>query len=80
MRHLRDGGYFGDDGRIVQLHDRFRAGLEELAARRPDRLRGPWGIGAMIGFSRSPAATIEKFKPLRAELLRAVRNPFKDAK
>lgn len=37
-------------------------------------------IGAMIGFSRSPAATIEKFKPLRAELLRAVRNPAKDAK
>ena len=36
-------------------------------------------IGAMIGFSRSPAATIENFKPLRAELLRAVRNPSKDA-
>ena len=37
-------------------------------------------IGAMIGFSRSPAATVEKFKPMRAELLRAIRNPFKDAK
>ncbi len=36
-------------------------------------------IGAMIGFSRSPAATIENFKPLRAELLRAVRNPSQDA-
>ena len=37
-------------------------------------------IGAMIGFSRSPAATVEEFKPMRAELLRAIRNPFKDAK
>ena len=36
-------------------------------------------IGAMIGFSRSPAATVENFKPLRAELLRAVRNPSQDA-
>lgn len=36
-------------------------------------------IGAMIGFSRSPAATVEEFKPMRAELLRAIRNPFKDA-
>lgn len=35
-------------------------------------------IGAMVGFSRSPAPTPEHFKPLRAELLRAVRNPWKD--
>jgi hypothetical protein len=32
-------------------------------------------IGTMIGFSRSPSATVENFKPIRAELLRAVRNP-----
>jgi AcrR family transcriptional regulator len=32
-------------------------------------------IGGMIGFSRSPGATPENFKPLRAELFRAVRNP-----
>ena len=37
-------------------------------------------VGAMIGFSRSPAATIENFKPLRAELMRAVRNPSRDAR
>lgn len=35
-------------------------------------------IGAMVGFSRSPAPTPDNFKPLRAELLRAVRNPWKD--
>jgi acetylornithine aminotransferase len=51
MRHLRDGGYFGADGRIARLHERFRTGLEDLAARHPDRLRGPWGIGAMVGFT-----------------------------
>jgi 4-aminobutyrate aminotransferase-like enzyme len=51
MRHLRDGGYFGADGRIARLHERFRAGLEELAARHPGQIRGPWGIGAMIGFT-----------------------------
>ena len=32
-------------------------------------------IGAMISFSRSPHATAENFKPLRAELRRAVKNP-----
>ena len=51
MRHLRDGGYFGDDGRIARLHELFRAGLEGLASRHPDRLRGPFGIGAMVGFT-----------------------------
>jgi AcrR family transcriptional regulator len=36
-------------------------------------------VGAMIGFSRSPGATPDNFQPLRAELLRAVRNPdFKE--
>lgn len=34
-------------------------------------------IGAMVGFSRSPDPTPENFKPLRAELWRAVRNPAK---
>jgi 4-aminobutyrate aminotransferase-like enzyme len=51
MRHLRDGGYFGDEGRIAHLHDLFRAGLEDLGARHPGRLRGPFGIGAMVGFT-----------------------------
>jgi AcrR family transcriptional regulator len=32
-------------------------------------------IGAMVGFSRSSNPTPENFKPLRAELWRAVRNP-----
>jgi AcrR family transcriptional regulator len=39
-------------------------------------------IGTMIGFSRSPGATPENFRPVRAELRRAIRNPnipLKDA-
>ena len=32
-------------------------------------------IGAMVGFSRGPNPTPDNFKPLRAELWRAVRNP-----
>lgn len=32
-------------------------------------------IGAMVGFSRAPGASPENFTRLRAELLRAVRNP-----
>ena len=39
-------------------------------------------IGTMIGFSRSPGAAPENFRPVRAELLRAIRNPnilLKDA-
>jgi AcrR family transcriptional regulator len=34
-------------------------------------------IGAMVGFSRGPNPTPENFKPLRAELWRAIRNPEK---
>lgn len=37
-------------------------------------------IGAMVGFSRGPNPTPENFKPLRAELWRAVRNPDKTRK
>jgi len=36
-------------------------------------------VSAMLGFSKSPEPTPENFTRLRAELLRAVRNPFRSA-
>lgn len=36
-------------------------------------------VSAMLGFSKSPEPTPENFTRLRAELLRAVRNPFPSA-
>ncbi|MBU1305698.1 MAG: TetR/AcrR family transcriptional regulator [Alphaproteobacteria bacterium] len=37
-------------------------------------------VGAMMGFSKSPNATPQNFERLRAELLRAIRNPDRTSK
>lgn len=49
LDELEHRGYFGDDGKTVQLHNSFRQGLEAIASRHPDLLQGPWGLGAMTG-------------------------------
>ncbi len=51
LRELREGGYFGPEGRIAQVHERFARGLEAIAARRPGVLAGPYGLGSMIAFT-----------------------------
>lgn len=42
---------FGDSGRIAEVERRFVAGFEAIAARHPDRLQGPHGLGAMLAFT-----------------------------
>lgn len=51
LKGLVNGGHFGADGRNQQLHRRFVAGLEGIAARHQNWIRGPFGIGAMIAFT-----------------------------
>ena len=48
LNELMTGGYFGAEGRIARLFEHFKSRLEAIAERYPDRLTGPYGIGAMV--------------------------------
>jgi 4-aminobutyrate aminotransferase-like enzyme len=51
VQHLLADHYFGPHGKIVTLHDAFETHFKRLEARWPDRIHGPYGIGAMIAFT-----------------------------
>jgi len=51
IRMLTSGDYFGPEGRIARLHERFVSRLREISSRHPQLLTGPYGIGAMIAFT-----------------------------
>jgi len=46
-----EGGYLGADGKIEQCHRRFKNNLEAMAAKHPKKVKGPWGIGAMVAMT-----------------------------
>ena len=48
---LESAGCFGPDGRNARVHAHFVERLEAIAARHPDLVRGPYGLGAMIAFT-----------------------------
>ena len=48
---LVEGGHFGADGKNVKLFDYFVAGLEKIAEKHPKSIKGPFGIGGMVGFT-----------------------------
>jgi 4-aminobutyrate aminotransferase-like enzyme len=60
---LISGDYFGPDGRIALLHERFISRLQEISSRHPQLVTGPYGIGAMIAFTpfQGQAEKITKF-------------------
>lgn len=51
LNGLMQEGHFGRDGLNQRLHERFVAGLEKIAARHDNWIRGPFGIGGMIAFT-----------------------------
>ncbi|WP_437203349.1 aminotransferase class III-fold pyridoxal phosphate-dependent enzyme [Planctomicrobium sp. SH664] len=51
LERLQSGGYFGDDGRIMQLHRRFVEHFERIQQQWPNRFAGPWGLGGMLAFT-----------------------------
>jgi 4-aminobutyrate aminotransferase-like enzyme len=51
LSELASGDYFGPDGKNASLHAHFEARLQATARQRPDRLQGPFGIGAMVAFT-----------------------------
>jgi len=45
------GGILGADGKIDKLHKRFAGNLDKIAAKMPQKLQGPWGVGAMVAMT-----------------------------
>lgn len=63
-----NGGYLGKEGKIERLHKRFKSNLESMAKKYPEKLSGPFGIGAMVAMTvfkgdepKSKAFTIKLF-------------------
>lgn len=56
LRKLTHEGYFGEKGRIQQIHNEFVRHLESLAKRYPGRIHPPWGMGGMIAFTLDEGA------------------------
>lgn len=51
IKELLEGNYYGTHGKIEQLHHHFTGQLESLSKRYPDLIQGPFGVGAMVGFT-----------------------------
>lgn len=51
IEKLRREGYYGEEGRMQEIQNRFKARFEEIQFRHPQKISGPWGIGAMVAFT-----------------------------
>ncbi len=51
LKELNEGHIFGDDGKIVQVHNAFVSEFEKINEKHPDLISGPFGIGGMIAFT-----------------------------
>ncbi len=67
IKTLLEGGYFGENGKIETTHRHFEEKLAFLAKKYPEKIEGPFGIGAMVActvFKGDPAKTKEFLKKL----------------
>jgi len=66
LHRLRTGNFFGEGGRIMQIHHRFASHFEKLHQQHPHLIAGPWGIGGMVAFTPldGSAAAGKKFLEL----------------
>ena len=44
-------GLFGEDGRVMQLHNKFVSEIESLNKKYPMQFTGPYGLGGMVAFT-----------------------------
>jgi acetylornithine aminotransferase len=51
IRHLIEGDYYGEKGRIEQIHQKMSSHLKRISQKYPEKLSGPFGIGLMIGMT-----------------------------
>ncbi len=63
LSRLVTGDFFGPYGKNAQVHQRFVKSLQEMEARHPDLVGGPYGIGAMIAFTafKGDAEKVKEF-------------------
>ncbi|MES2529075.1 MAG: aminotransferase class III-fold pyridoxal phosphate-dependent enzyme [Bdellovibrionota bacterium] len=51
VNEMINGGYLGENGKIEKLHARFKANLEKINKKHPEKLSGPYGVGAMVAMT-----------------------------
>lgn len=51
VHNLLENNFFGEDGKIAFIHRYFEEKLNELVQKHPEKICGPYGIGAMIAFT-----------------------------
>ncbi len=51
LNEILNEGYLGENGKIMRLSKYFTEKLEKISQRHPDWMKGPFGLGAMIGFT-----------------------------
>jgi len=51
INEVATSGYLGENGKIEKIHSHFKTNLEALSKKYPQKIQGPWGIGAMIGMT-----------------------------
>jgi 4-aminobutyrate aminotransferase-like enzyme len=61
--HLLSEEFYGPNGKIVKLHQRFEEHFQRLESLYPGKIRGPYGIGAMLAFTPfdGEASRVSKF-------------------
>jgi 4-aminobutyrate aminotransferase-like enzyme len=51
IESLLNGHYFGPNGKIMQMHQHMVQHLQKMSSKYPERIQGPFGLGAMIAFT-----------------------------
>ncbi len=69
VNEMLTGGYLGENGKIEKLHACFKGNLEKMAKKHETKIRGPFGIGGMVGMTlfngdeaKSKAFTMKLFE------------------
>lgn len=69
VKSIVEGNYLGQEGKIQKLHKRFKENLEKISEKNPDKLKGPYGTGAMVAMTvfngdepKSKAFTVKLFE------------------
>lgn len=51
VKKLLDGNFYGKEGRVMEIQNRFHKHLHALETEFPHLIRGPFGLGGMIAFT-----------------------------
>lgn len=69
IKSIVSGDYLGEKGKIQKLHKHFKQNLEKIAKKYPEKMCGPYGIGAMVAMTvfkgdepKSKAFTMKLFE------------------